>query len=43
MLSCLQRNGCGTGDSSFKSYHVYRGMILVLETTISKVVMFIED
>ena len=30
-------------DNSHKSYHVYRGMIVVLETTLSKVIMLIEE
>ena len=42
-LSCLYRNDCGTRDNSFKGYHVYRGMIVVLEITLSKVIMFIEE
>ena len=29
-------NDCGTGDKFFRSYHVYRGMIVVLEITPSK-------
>ena len=43
MLSCLQRNDCGTGDNSFRSYHVYKGMIVVLEISLSEVIMFIEE
>ena len=42
-LSCLQRNDCGTGDNCFKSYHVYRGMSVVLEITVSEVIMFTEE
>ena len=39
----LQRNDCGTGDNSIKSYHVYTGLIVVLEISLSDVIMFIED
>ena len=30
-------------DITFKSCHVYRGKIVVLEITLSKVIMFIDE
>ena len=42
-LSCLSRNDCGTGDKSFRCYHVYRGMIVVLEISLTEVIMFTEE
>ena len=42
-LSCLYWNDCDTGEKSFRGYHAYVGMIVVLEISLSEVFLFIEE